>query len=452
MILYLIKSTLLLGVLLALYKLLLENEKMHRFNRLYLILALVLGFTAPLISIEITSNTHIAGLEMETLNKVVNEPTQRVSETIQKAITTSTPIQPSAVESMEETSSSRSFPVIPILWGVYGVVLGLLLIRFIAGLIQIRTNIKNSELDQFSQATLVLMDTPITPQSFLHYIFLNKQEYQSGKVGSEILEHEYTHVRQLHSVDVMFIELLKLLFWFNPLLYLYKHSIQLNHEFLADEYVVNNVTDISNYQKKLIEVCEVDAQTPVTSHFNYSSTWRRINMLSKSMNDLQIQLKKSLTLPVFVFLILFTSVSIGSQKISESNFLKPVAETFPIASTFGLKTHPVLKTEREHFGIDYKVPIGTPVLASQSGTITHLGKKGAYGETIIIDHGNGFKSLYAHLSEFASSLELGSEINQGDQIALSGKSGRAVGTMLHFAIEENGEFVDPEPLLQQLED
>ena len=126
MILYLIKSTLLLGVLLALYKMLLENEKMHRFNRLYLIMALVLGFTAPLISIEITSNAHIAGLEMETLNKVVNEPTKRVSETIQKAITASTPIQPSAVESLEETSSSRGFPILPILWGVYGVVLGLL--------------------------------------------------------------------------------------------------------------------------------------------------------------------------------------------------------------------------------------------------------------------------------------------------------------------------------------
>lgn len=316
MILYLIKSTLLLGVLLALYKLLLENEKMHRFNRLYLIMALVLGFTAPLISIEITSNSHIAGLEMETLNKVVNEPTQRVSQTIQKAITASTPIQPSAVESMEETSSSRSFPILPILWGVYGVVLGLLLIRFIAGLIQIRINIKKSELDQFSQATLVLMDTPITPQSFLHYIFLNKQEYQSGKVGSEILEHEYTHVRQLHSVDVMFIELLKLLFWFNPLLYLYKHAIQLNHEFLADEYVVNNVTDISNYQKKLIEVCEVDAQTPVTSHFSASTTKNRIKKLLVELNPIKSGLK-ILFITAIVGLISPACINLNSDQHSE---------------------------------------------------------------------------------------------------------------------------------------
>ena len=319
MILYLIKSTLLLGVLLALYKMLLENEKMHRFNRLYLIMALVLGFTAPLISIEITSNSHIAGLEMETLNKVVNEPTQRVSETIQKAITASTPIQPSAVKSMEETSSSRGFPILPILWGIYGVVLGLLLIRFIAGLIQIRINIKKSEQDQFSEATLVLMDTPITPQSFLHYIFLNKQEYESGKVGSEILEHEYTHVRQLHSVDVMFIELLKLLFWFNPLLYFYKHAIQLNHEFLADEYVVNNVTDISNYQKKLIEVCEAGTLVPVASHFNYSFTKKRINMLSKSIRSFRMHLKQFFVLPILIVIITGTTLKLNAQSLEEAS-------------------------------------------------------------------------------------------------------------------------------------
>ena len=175
-------------------------------------------------------------------------------------------------------------------------------------------------------------------------------------------------------------------------------------------------------------------------------------MLSKSMGDLQIQLKKLLTLPVLGFLILFTSVSIGAQNISESYFLKPVAKTFPIASTFGLKTHPVLKTEREHFGIDYKVPIGTPVLASKSGTITHLGKKGSYGETIIIDHGNGFKSLYSNLSEFTSSLKVGSEVIQGEEIARSGNSGLTVDAHLHFAIMKKGTFVDPEPLLLKFED
>lgn len=474
MILYLIKSTLLLGVLLALYKLLLENEKMHRFNRLYLIMALVLGFTAPLISIEITSNTHIAGLEMETLNKVVNEPTQRVSETIQKAITTSTPIQPSAVKSMEETSSSRSFPIRPVLWGVYGVVLGLLLIRFIVGLIQIRINIKNSELDQFSQATLVLMDTPITPQSFLHYIFLNKQEYQSGKVGSEILEHEYTHVRQLHSVDVMFIELLKLLFWFNPLLYLYKHAIQLNHEFLADEYVVNNVSSIQDYQKKLIEVCETKGSIlPVTSMFASTNSKKRFYMLAKSITVLNSRLKKLFTACILLGFTSLTTLGSNTQtpeKISEPNteetniisedqdstteilFNSPVDEKCPIATKFDRRTHPLLQTTREHTGVDYKVPIGTPVYASAEGTFTFLGRKGNLGNVVILDHGNGFASMYAHLAEYDPKLELGSKVSRGEQIALSGNTGLSEGPHLHFSIEKDSVFVDPEIFLSKKED
>ena len=311
MILYLIKSTLLLGVLLGLYKLLLENEKMHRFNRLYLIMALVLGFTAPLLTIDISTDTTIAGINSETINKVVNEPTQRVSASIEKVIIPSAPSENRAINPLAETTSN-SFSVVSIFWWIYGIVFTLLLIRFIAGLLQIQTNIRKSELDQFGNATLVLMEKPITPQSFLQYIFLNKQEYQSGNIGSEILEHECTHVRQFHSVDVMFIELLKLIFWFNPLLYLYKHAIQLNHEFLADEYVVNNVTDITNYQKKLIEVCEAGTLTPVTSHFSTSNTKRRFALIKKEPHPFTVWMK------VFMAVVLLGAMSPACMKFKES--------------------------------------------------------------------------------------------------------------------------------------
>ena len=261
MILYLIKSTLLLAVLLGLYKLLLENEKMHRFNRFYLLMALVFGFTVPLVSIQISPEVHLAGLEAETLERVVQKPTQQISSNIERVLIPTTPLAQSVDESTQ-TATTSPFPTLAVLWAVYGSVLAVLFLRFVWGLKQIHGNIHKSERAPFKHSTLILMEDAITPQSFLNFIFVNKSDFQSGKIGPEILEHELTHVRQFHSLDVLFIELLKLVFWFNPLLYLYKHAIQLNHEFLADQYVVSTVSSIPDYQKKLIEVCESNISIP----------------------------------------------------------------------------------------------------------------------------------------------------------------------------------------------
>jgi hypothetical protein len=127
------------------------------------------------------------------------------------------------------------------------------LARFALGLHDIYSSIEKGKQVSFNGNKLVLLDELVTPQSFLNWIFLNKADYESGKIEKDILEHELTHIRQKHSLDVILIELLRIMFWFNPFIYGYRHSIMLNHEFLADEHVVTHVSEKKKYQETLLE-------------------------------------------------------------------------------------------------------------------------------------------------------------------------------------------------------
>lgn len=304
MIIYLIKSTLLLALLLGLYKLLLENEKMHRFNRFFLLFALIFGLTAPLFTFELSPNTKVAGIELSRVQSAVNASAEAVSRTVEPLMSAAPVTPPAPEQTGTEPVSSPAFTLRNILIGVYGLITFILVLRFLSGLWQLRTNIISGERRRIEGATLVLLDQPITPQSFFRFIFLNKQDLETGKIGKEILEHEQTHVRQLHSLDVLLAEVLKVVFWFNPVIYLYKHAIQLNHEFLADEYVVSAVTNVSDYQKTLLGMFSEERPVSVTSNFNYGLVKKRVIMANKNKSPIRINLKISFLAPLVLFLIL----------------------------------------------------------------------------------------------------------------------------------------------------
>ena len=94
-----------------------------------------------------------------------------------------------------------------------------------------------------------------------------------------------------------------------------------------------------------------------------------------------------------------------------------------------------------HEGIDIITEVGTKVIASGKGKIIFAGYKGSYGLTVEIDHGFGYKTLYAHLSK--SLVTKGATVNRGDQIALTGNTGLTTGPHLHYEVEQNGIKQDP---------
>jgi murein DD-endopeptidase MepM/ murein hydrolase activator NlpD len=117
---------------------------------------------------------------------------------------------------------------------------------------------------------------------------------------------------------------------------------------------------------------------------------------------------------------------------------------FRISSHFNLKRkHPILHKIRAHKGVDYAARTGTPIRATGDGKIVHRGRKGGYGNTIIIKHGQRYSTLYAHMSKFAGSIRVGQRVNQGQIIGYVGASGLATGPHLHYEFRLDGVHRNP---------
>lgn len=119
----------------------------------------------------------------------------------------------------------------------------------------------------------------------------------------------------------------------------------------------------------------------------------------------------------------------------------PVPGEYNITSPFGSRLHPIAKVERMHTGIDIACSRGTPVVAAQSGSVIYSGWYGGYGKVIIMDHGGGYSTLYAHNDSLL--VQVGDKVNKGDLIAKSGNTGYSTGPHLHFEVRINGDYVDP---------
>lgn len=124
-------------------------------------------------------------------------------------------------------------------------------------------------------------------------------------------------------------------------------------------------------------------------------------------------------------------------------FIRTPLDVYRISSHFGPRRHPVLHNMRMHRGVDYAAPTGTPIRAAGDGRVTHLGRKGGYGNTIILRHGGRYTTLYAHMSRFANGLRNGNTVKQGQVIGYVGATGMATGPHLHYEFRVDGVHKDP---------
>ncbi|MDP6529921.1 MAG: peptidoglycan DD-metalloendopeptidase family protein [Gemmatimonadota bacterium] len=125
-------------------------------------------------------------------------------------------------------------------------------------------------------------------------------------------------------------------------------------------------------------------------------------------------------------------------------FLKSPLQYRRISSRFSARRrHPILKTVRPHWGVDYAAPRGTPVSALGEGVVTFAGRKGGYGNYVEIRHSSSYTTCYAHLWKFGKGIRRGVRVAQGQVIGLVGSTGLSTGPHLDFRVKRNGDFVDP---------
>jgi len=134
----------------------------------------------------------------------------------------------------------------------------------------------------------------------------------------------------------------------------------------------------------------------------------------------------------------------SASGIATSTFINP-APGYPITSSFGYRTHPIHGDRRLHTGTDLGTPNGTIIRAADGGQVTFAGVSGSltsgYGRLVIIDHGNGSETYYAHLQGFF--VRQGDIIAQGDPVGRANSSGGSTGPHLHFEIRQNGQPQNP---------
>ena len=138
----------------------------------------------------------------------------------------------------------------------------------------------------------------------------------------------------------------------------------------------------------------------------------------------------------------------GGSANASGSFLWPVASYVYVSSRFGLRVHPITGKTKSHTGIDIASNQGTAVYASDGGTVTLAGWNGGYGNCIMIDHGNGYVTLYGHLSSI--SVSVGQTVSQGATIGAVGSTGNSAGPHLHFEVLKNGTRIDPEQFFSGL--
>ena len=124
-------------------------------------------------------------------------------------------------------------------------------------------------------------------------------------------------------------------------------------------------------------------------------------------------------------------------------FLRTPVDFRRISSRFGNRYHPILNKKRLHKGVDYAAARGTPIHASGDGRVTFRGSKGGYGRTVIINHGEQYSTLYAHMSRYQRGVYAGKRVKQGQIIGYVGSSGRATGAHLHYEFRVNGTHRNP---------
>jgi murein DD-endopeptidase MepM/ murein hydrolase activator NlpD len=134
---------------------------------------------------------------------------------------------------------------------------------------------------------------------------------------------------------------------------------------------------------------------------------------------------------------------------SGGKFGFPLASKAPLTSDFGTRVNPVTGQKGEfHKGIDFGAPGGTSILAAENGVVIVASWWSGYGNTVILDHGNGVWTLYGHIRNDGIVVKKGDSVKRGQKIAEVGSTGQATGNHLHFEVRKNEQPIDPKPFLR----
>ena len=306
---YLAKVNAALILFYLLYAVVFRRDTFIRLRRYYLLSAIVFSLVYPFFSVNALSELYTFPQHRQTVEAtvVLGEPTMTV---------------------LEEDANDFSVPWKNI--GIAALALGTLFFaaRLVWQLISILKIRRGSPREIISGYAIYQVNAPITPFSFFGWIFIHANAHSEEELR-QILLHEGTHARQWHSADVMLIELLCVLFWWNPAVWLMKREITINLEYLADNDVLQHGISSKEYQYHLLKLTYRETAVQIVNNFNVSQLKQRIMMMNKSKSPTQKLARYLSVLPLALLLITLNSCLNKEKKTDETTVTEepvPVAE------------------------------------------------------------------------------------------------------------------------------
>jgi N-acetylmuramoyl-L-alanine amidase len=294
---YLLKVMICSGVLTGYYWLALRNKLFHSWNRYYLLAAVIISLLLPFVKISFITEP---------------QPENLPAYTILQTVTTNDVWFPEQTTAAPETFTKEQLSFL-----VYFLISIALFVTLLVTLLRIKKLITAYEHWKMKDLTFVDTDAKGTPFSFMRYIFWNREiDFESAQ-GQQIFKHELIHVKEKHSIDKLFLQLVLIAFWINPFFWIIRKELTMIHEFIADRKSVKD-SDTSALAAMILTAAFPGHTLSLTNPFFYSPVKRRLLMLSKLQNPKVGYISRLLLLPLLTFLFTAFAVKIKENDRSSS--------------------------------------------------------------------------------------------------------------------------------------
>ena len=317
MILFIIKSAITLALLYSCFFVLLSKETFHRFNRIMLIGIMIAAFVVPMFHITTEHPT------------IINEEVMQMENVVENGIV--------FIYEDEENEMPVQITWVQVIEWVYlagvAVVLTITLIQVINLIKLMRRGVRMKD---EKGNTVILIDGDIPPFSIFHFIVMSVKDYETGR--HYILTHEQEHIGLGHSYDLLLIQVLKIIQWFNPFVWFISRDLKTIHEYEADQAVINQGIDAKQYQLFLVTKVVGNRLQPFTNNLNHGSLKKRIAMMYQKKSNRWLMLKSLCAIPV---------VALAINAFATPAAMKPVEKLVNILEETETLPSFVLQDERE---------------------------------------------------------------------------------------------------------
>jgi hypothetical protein len=307
---YLLKVIICSGILFLYYHLALRNKLFHQWNRFYLLAAIVISLVAPIVQVTIMHSADQPAKAIEVLQ-----------------------VFQSADGYLEEITIGGSPFISPDQWLMmgYGIVSALFSLSVLLSFQKIIFLLRSHTIQWIEKIKFINTKAQGTPFSFFNFIFWNEEIDLQTETGQQIFQHELVHVKEKHSFDKLFIQIVLIVFWCNPFFWLIRRELKLIHEFIADKKAVGE------HGTAALAAMILNSSYPahfnsLTNHFFQTSIKRRIAMLAKIKNPRVNYLSRILALPIIAITVVAFTVRAeneNSKEIkSEKTLLQKQADSF----------------------------------------------------------------------------------------------------------------------------